>query len=360
MRYAHIDFLRAALMIGGIIVHSATLALQPSPFYSAIFYISSLFRMETFFIISGFLTALTCSKYGYSIAIKNRLIRIGIPLFFGLIILNPITNQLVYLYHNEGIEKYTLNLYFKNNHAANGPMVWHLHLWFLFPLIFYAFFLRPIDKLASNNFLKQYIKDLDDKNNIYIVILILSLATLSVLLRIFYTQIIVNFFNFEFSFLLREILYQFPYYLFGFILFKYKGAYKIFHTPSWCLFACLTTIVIVFNENNPFNNVFLKSAELMVYAITSYSIANILFYLSERSLPKHSNIISFYASASYTIYMMHYLVIYAIALSFKSFFENENIFIAFCAVITFIITTLIHKHMVSDKRILPIFLNGKI
>jgi glucan biosynthesis protein C len=50
------DALRAAFMLIGVFVHAATLG--DDPLFNGISYASRLFRMEGFFLISGFLSAM--------------------------------------------------------------------------------------------------------------------------------------------------------------------------------------------------------------------------------------------------------------------------------------------------------------
>ena len=84
--YPGLDLARGLLMLGGPLVHSSYMHAD----LAAIPLLSSLFRMPAFFAISGYLGAVTIGD-GW---LRRRMIQIGVPLLFGLLVLAPIQGAL--------------------------------------------------------------------------------------------------------------------------------------------------------------------------------------------------------------------------------------------------------------------------
>ena len=99
-RLHYMDSLRAVAMFLGLVLHASVLYKvwvydplriheQPS---SALHYLAEtihVFRMELFFLVAGFFSALVCVKRGAISYAKNRLQRILLPLLLCLIFLLP-------------------------------------------------------------------------------------------------------------------------------------------------------------------------------------------------------------------------------------------------------------------------------
>ena len=84
--YPGLDLARGLLMLGGPLVHSSYM----HPELVGVGVVSSLFRMPAFFAISGFLGAMTDGE-GW---LRRRYVQIGVPLLFGLLVLAPIQGAL--------------------------------------------------------------------------------------------------------------------------------------------------------------------------------------------------------------------------------------------------------------------------
>ena len=93
-------------MLLGIVLHAAVLMFpgdwpaeyieSPMPgIYDEVFHFIHGFRMQVFFMMSGFFTVLLWNRRGVKALIKHRLIRIGIPLAFGALTIAPLDAMLV-------------------------------------------------------------------------------------------------------------------------------------------------------------------------------------------------------------------------------------------------------------------------
>ena len=100
-----LDALRAFAMYLGVFHHAAHSFVNPSwvirdsqPIpWLGIFSSSGVhgFRMELFFLVSGFFTAMLCQKRGVVAMLKNRTLRILIPCLIALFTLNPLTGWII-------------------------------------------------------------------------------------------------------------------------------------------------------------------------------------------------------------------------------------------------------------------------
>ena len=99
-RYHFLDGLRGGAMLLGLVLHGI-LSFAGIPFWPAMDVRSEPevilpimgwihgFRMQLFFLVSGFFTAMMWKKRGGTALVKQRLLRIGIPLVAGAVILFP-------------------------------------------------------------------------------------------------------------------------------------------------------------------------------------------------------------------------------------------------------------------------------
>jgi surface polysaccharide O-acyltransferase-like enzyme len=134
-RLHYLDALRSCAMLLGLLVHAGTLAHEPVS--SAVNVVSEHFRMATFFVVSGFFAALLAQRRGPIAYVRARVAVLLVPLCTGLVLLNPLTNWLIYLWH-AGPVGFGDYLAGARPHPSAGPQVWHLHLWFLVSLSVYV------------------------------------------------------------------------------------------------------------------------------------------------------------------------------------------------------------------------------
>lgn len=358
MRYHHLDVLRAFLMMFGVVLHSCTLG--ESEIYSAIFYASGLVRMEAFFIISGFVTALIYAKYGAKRTVHKRLVTIGVPLVFGLIILNPFTNYLVYIFHNPAIG---LIEYFKKptGTPSNGPNVWYLHLWFLFPLMLYslltpgAFRILEVARALLPNGLKLILRRFD----FFVICIIVTASCAS--LRLFY------FFELKsllegapMSFIVREVLYNFPFFVLGIFLFIHKSTMDSFHKLRvaplafglvWLYLSGVSNIVI--------SDELSRLSLLLARAYVAVVLSGLLFHLSSRLIKGEQALVRYFSDASYSVYILHYFTIYVLGNVLVGAFTNQYFLSSVVCVCTLFITILLHHRVIKNNWLLAFLINGK-
>ena len=99
-RYHFLDGLRGAAMLLGLVLHGVLsfagipiwpaedVRSAPEVIYPVIDWIHG-FRMQLFFLVSGFFTAMMWKKRGLGGLVKQRLLRIGLPLAVGVVVVFP-------------------------------------------------------------------------------------------------------------------------------------------------------------------------------------------------------------------------------------------------------------------------------
>jgi glucan biosynthesis protein C len=135
-RVHHLDFLRASMMILGVFVH-ASHADYDLGRYQAIRFVSGSFRMACFFLISGYFSAAMLDRYTDREFLRRRLLALGVPAVFSVLVLNPPALR-------------AMQHYFATAPVAIEPVVnWHLHVWFLFVLMIYSLAARPLLRVCQ-------------------------------------------------------------------------------------------------------------------------------------------------------------------------------------------------------------------
>jgi glucans biosynthesis protein C len=167
-RYYGLDALRGAMMLLGVVLHSATLYLAAPPPHvplvtdpnkslvmDAIFDFIHAFRMPLFFVLAGFFTALLVEKRGVAGAYRNRAARVLAPLVAGIFTLLPLTLLFMidfvlsarYGTHDFLPNRDDLHRFGREAQAQGAPTAFPLmHLWFLLYLC-YFYLLIPVCRL---------------------------------------------------------------------------------------------------------------------------------------------------------------------------------------------------------------------
>lgn len=159
-RLHSLDALRAAMMLLGLVLHSAVSyitvpipeawpyqAPQTSAVFDWVVFIIHLFRMPTFFVMSGFFAAFLFYRAGASGFLWHRTRRVLLPLVVGWIVLYPLIVA-GFLFANQGGGRAGFDAAMA--YLTNTPYQRRLlgHLWFLHFLFIYAVAVWAIAPLA--------------------------------------------------------------------------------------------------------------------------------------------------------------------------------------------------------------------
>ncbi len=184
-RQAYLDWLRIAAILGVIFFHSAQPFVQDenwhitnpqrSDLMSEFNFWLSRFRMPLLFFISGAVSYYMLIKYDGRYFIKQRFLRLMIPLFFGMLVIVP---PQIYLERvNQGYTGSYWQFYpsiFEGKPYPEGNTSWH-HLWFILYLFIYDLISVPLFKWLlfgkGKQFTEQKLGWLGRGKNIYLLML---------------------------------------------------------------------------------------------------------------------------------------------------------------------------------------------
>lgn len=157
------------------------------------FAVNAAFFMSLFFFLSAYFLPQSIDRKGSKTFLKERFIRIGVPLLIGFVVMIPILMYLYYInfrgYETISFFSYYVNIFFG---LADKPTDWtgpawpdmqFGHLWFLEHLLVYAFVLAVWAYFFPENIEKQ-----TDKNikGYQILLFILGVSLATFIIRIWY------------------------------------------------------------------------------------------------------------------------------------------------------------------------------
>jgi glucan biosynthesis protein C len=172
-RVHYMDNLRAFAMLLGIFFHAAlayspslkevwlTASPQNSGIVDFIAFFSHTFRMPLFFLIAGFFTALLIQKRGLGAMIKNRLMRITLPLSIFLpLVLAAFAILIGWALESVQEKSPMLGLIamMAQYPDAPAPPVTTSHLWFLYQLTFFYIVTAVVVKWLNFDWMSRIIK----------------------------------------------------------------------------------------------------------------------------------------------------------------------------------------------------------
>lgn len=317
-RYHDLDVLRAFLMIWVVCIHVGTLmdaeTFKHGVLFPFLMASSKIVHMEAFMIVSGFFSLMMLRKHGRKQTISRRMQTIGVPFLSVLLLLNPVTNWLIFTFHNTPI---SFPDYLRTGVWAvqsKGPGVWHLHLWFLVPLIVYIPLIAPVAhwlEIAQRAFAK-YLSAVQGQT----LFLFICIAVPSVCLaaRILYEVCVEPFVITEASFLLREICYYAAFYILGMALYRSKRlneVYRSYHPLHAA--ASLGAYFLVDYGFILLPKPLAEAIAVFVYAYIALVWGSCFLAFFKHYFPTKGTITGCLADAAYTIFLFHYLFVYLLA-----------------------------------------------
>lgn len=369
-RYDAFDALRTFMMLLGILLHlSLSYTRLEVPFWKIhdlnknyLFDIMLItihsFHLETFFLMSGFFAHLLYQKKGGWHFLKNRMIRILIPLLAGW----PVVLILLILFQPASQIKIapSLPLTF-NNYVLTLNTLPSLHLWFLYYLlIFYAFFfaahllakILKIQRAAWKTFFSRVLQS----NGL---IFIMTLATLPSLLAMEALWVDIPL---TFSPITRLLTYYGVFFALGCmagpqlsLLTKKRRFYLQIAIPSGILAVLSLTL---FEPYTPLDNFLLILALRIVYAISTWSLVFYCVGFFCQHFNKVHTIVQYLSEASYWMYLMHLPLLIYFQHEFNALPVAEFLRPVLVLGATLLVLLLSYQWMVRDSFIGTV-LNGK-
>jgi glucan biosynthesis protein C len=350
------DAMRGILMMLGLVYHSAKLFSPKqdwilfSNYTTDVAYyvveIVHLFRMPTFFIVSGYFAAMTLKKYGVEKFIKVRVIRILIPLITTALTLNSLQ---AWILTKTGWMDMTLFAYIKEGG-------WVTHLWFLINLIIYFLLASLLVSLFKKRFfnLLQQIDTLLLKIPFSLILLFLLPSTIILFLaigKIYPIHAIIN----------TSLIFNFmPFFFFGMLLYTHQALLKKFteFPPIITAFISILTLIIV-NYLYQFEAYSWYIVRTAILSVGMWASASLCFYLFKKYADYHSKVFRFLSEISYSVYLFHHLLVIAFGLLLLHFHIEGLLGMLLLIAIVAAISIMIHTQLIAKVEILSLLFNGK-
>lgn len=311
-----LDSIRAYLMLLGIPFHLSLIysshswavnSANPSFSLTVLNDFIHAFRMQVFFVISGYFSFMLFGRYERSKWLKVRLERVAIPMLSSIPLITLPQFFMLKYFTNKLDGWDTFSFYQKMNAG-----VWELisHLWFLLTLslltcaCFYLFrFMLPTKEQ----------EDTTTENKKISLGSISLLFSLYALLYIAAHRLILNFdpkllSNGLFNFVVMETLFYLPFFILGAYAFKYVWLKEIFLKP--CLPATLGSLALLaaymLNQSLLAQSDYMFDLDILIKSVLGILMTNVVFSFGHTLLNYHSPRVTYLVNASLFIYLVHH------------------------------------------------------
>ena len=311
-----LDSIRAWLMLLGIPFHISLIysahrwhvnSADPSWYLTLLNDFIHAFRMQVFFVISGYFSYMLFLRYPRQKWWKVRVERVGIPMLTAIPLLT--LPQFFLLQHVKGQWDtwHELSIYQKYN-----TLIWDLvsHLWFLLVLVILTTLGMVIfRRLKKSHWLTQQTAYRQPLTMGKLSVLFLALGLLYAALRrsifIMHPALLSDGL---FNFTVMQTLFYLPFFILGALLFKSARLKALFTTPSpWCLVGSAVTLTAyILNQHYGRGDQWLYETESVITMLMGLWMVNVVFAFGHRFLNSHSPRVTYFVNASLFIYLVHH------------------------------------------------------
>lgn len=309
-----LDSIRAWLMLLGIPFHISLIysthswhvnSAAPSWWLTLFNDFIHAFRMQVFFVISGYFSYMLFLRYPLKHWWKVRVERVGIPMLTAIPLLT-LPQFILLQYVKEKTENWpTLSAYEKYNTLA-----WELisHLWFLLVLV--------ILTTVSIGIFTWFQKRQETSKPRPAAISLAKLSLIFFLLGVAYAAIRRIIFivypailsDGMFNFIVMQTLFYVPFFILGALAFIHPDLKARFTTPSrgCTLGAAVAFIAYLLNQRYGSGHAWMYETESVITMVMGLWMVNVVFSLGHRLLNFQSARVTYFVNASLFIYLVHH------------------------------------------------------
>ncbi|EBN1685391.1 glucans biosynthesis protein MdoC [Salmonella enterica] len=309
-----LDSIRAWLMLLGIPFHISLIysthswhvnSAAPSWWLTLFNDFIHAFRMQVFFVISGYFSYMLFLRYPLKHWWKVRVERVGIPMLTAIPLLT-LPQFILLQYVKEKTENWpTLSAYEKYNTLA-----WELisHLWFLLVLV--------ILTTVSIGIFTWFQKRQETSKPRPAAISLAKLSLIFFLLGVAYAAIRRIIFivypailsDGMFNFIVMQTLFYVPFFILGALAIIHPDLKARFTTPSrgCTLGAAVAFIAYLLNQRYGSGDAWMYETESVITMVMGLWMVNVVFSLGHRLLNFQSARVTYFVNASLFIYLVHH------------------------------------------------------
>ncbi|EKY3192929.1 glucans biosynthesis protein MdoC [Cronobacter turicensis] len=310
-----LDSIRAWLMLLGIPFHISLIysthqwhvnSLTPSVGLTLFNDFIHAFRMQVFFVISGYFSYMLFLRYPRKRWWKVRVERVGIPMLTAIPLLT--LPQFLMLQYVKGRTEtwQTLSGYEKFN-----TLVWELtsHLWFLLVLVVFT---------TLGLLIFQWVKNAPEgksaalaerltlgKLSALFLLFGVAFAAFRRLIFIVYAPILSDGL---FNFVVMQTLFYSPFFILGALAFKHASLKNRFTTfsPGCALGAAAAFVAYLLNQRYGSGDAWMYETDNVISMLMGLWMVNVVFSLGHRLLNFKSARVTYFVNASLFIYLVHH------------------------------------------------------
>ncbi|WP_374389074.1 acyltransferase family protein [Sandaracinobacter sp.] len=361
-RIYHLDALRCFCMLFGLALHGATIG--NGPFFIAIKDASDHFRMATFFLVSGFFSAMVLSRGGAGDFIRNRARLLLLPMLIGTLLLNPPTLWLIRLFHlgDPQATGYVNGVWRLPISPSDFWGLNLLHLWFLATLFVYALLSPMLLALAGARpgvALAGMLMRVPGW--LRLVLMTGAVALCVTVMRAVSDQLLVPRLPEPMHFLVRATMTNFAFFAAGAIGFRHRDLFETMHRLFWPGLLLVGAAYVLHGQwAGALPHALERASYWLLRSGFIFLIVCGLMAVARRLVTKGSPWLSRLTELVYSFYMFHFLIIYIIANLMLNL--TDNLYLIFAAILLagFPILVAIHEKIIARSPLLMLLFNGKI
>lgn len=310
-----LDSIRAWLMLLGIPFHISLIysshtwhvnSIEPSWWLTLFNDFIHSFRMQVFFVISGYFSYMLFLRYPMKRWWKVRVERVGIPMLTAIPLLT--LPQFIMLQYVKGKADnwQNLTLYEKYN-----TLVWELisHLWFLLVLVVMTtvslFIFSRLRRRLSRHHEAHFSGVTWPKLSLIFLLLGVGYGVIRRTLFMVYPPILSDGL---FNFVVMQTLFYIPFFMLGALAFISPGIKSLFTTPSrgCAVGATLAFAAYLLNQKYGSGDAWMYETESIITMLLGLWMVNVVFALGHRLLNFKSARVTYFVNASLFIYLVHH------------------------------------------------------
>lgn len=264
------------------------------------------FRMQVFFVISGYFSYMLFQRYPLKRWWKVRVLRVGIPMLTAIPLLTLPQFLMLLTIKGQSETWHLLSGYEKYN-----AMAWELisHLWFLLVLIVLTTLGMVLFKYIDKVMEKKQHEPKKPPTMFKLSLLFLGFGILYAGLRrlilIYYPALLGDGL---FNFIVMQTLFYLPFFILGALVFKRESLKALFITPSvgCTLGSAAALAAYILNQRYGSGDEWMYEAESCINMMMGLWMVNVVFSLGYRLLNFQSSRITYFVNASLFLYLVHH------------------------------------------------------
>jgi glucan biosynthesis protein C len=357
-RLFYLDALRSFCMLYGVFVHTSAF-LGPDAI-GLISLVSRYFRMDTFFLVSGFLVALVAARTSVPAVLRRRSTALLVPLAAMVLLFNPLTCWLIHLRHAGPMSLGDFLFGGGWRTPAGAVASWLLHLWFLISLWVYVMLFPAIGRVAAAVGVRHRLEALARwPAEALILGVAAGVAVTAVGLRVasvFTLEPLVEGTPFEWVTLATVV--HLPYFVLGVLLHAAPALFERMHRVSLVTLGLGLGLVVVERRlglPGPAGGVI----EVIARAVLTVGLVTALLWVARSLVAGPGRLLGTLTDSIYTVYLFHYVTIYALGLLLLRVVPAGPIYYLILSPLVILLLVAFHHYVVARNPALRLLFNGR-